>query len=201
LFDLCVDCSTFQAGSESLNKINCPGLSIVSYLPELPMTLPAHEYHLLLINTPTGQRSFNLEAAAYTLGRDQTASIRLNDLSISRHHALLIRMPAPDQQYRYQLVDGNALGQPSTNGTRINGKFISRKVLETGDEIQMGENITASYFIGGFTAEELMAYFSFETARIQSIKSDSVDPTHTLSSEEMTQVLKRSASSCLGALS
>jgi hypothetical protein len=74
-------------------------------------------------------------------------------------------------------------------------------VLETGDEIQMGENITASYFIGGFTAEELMAYFSFETARIQSIKSDSVDPTHTLSSEEMTQVLKRSASSCLGALS
>jgi pSer/pThr/pTyr-binding forkhead associated (FHA) protein len=153
------------------------------------MNQSAHEYHLLLINTPTGQRAFNLEAAAYTIGRDQTASIRLNDLSISRHHALLVRMPAPDQQYRYQLVDGNALGQPSTNGTRVNGKFTSRKVLETGDEIQMGEFIAASYFMGEFTAEEFMAYFDCEATRIKSIKSDSIDPTHTLSSEEMTQVL------------
>jgi hypothetical protein len=78
-----------------------------------------------------------------TVGRGQGADIRLDDPSVSRLHAELVRRGP----YVY-VVD---LGL-SRNGTRVNGRPIARRVLDEGDVLSFG---AARCRIGGLPEEEL----------------------------------------------
>jgi hypothetical protein len=80
-----------------------------------------------------------------TVGRGQGVDIRLEDPSVSRLHAELIRRGP----YVY-LAD---LGL-SRNGTRVNGRPIARRVLDDGDVLSFG---AARCRIGGLPHEELTA--------------------------------------------
>src|SRR6202453_1885365 len=86
---------------------------------------------------------FPLHDEVTTVGRGQGANIRLEDPSVSRLHAELIRRGP----YVY-VVD---LGL-SRNGTRVNGRPVARRVLEDGDVLSFG---TARCRIAGLPAEEL----------------------------------------------
>jgi len=80
-----------------------------------------------------------------TVGRGQGANIRLDDPSVSRLHAELIRRGP----YVY-VVD---LGL-SRNGTRVNGRPVARRVLDDGDVLSFG---AARGRIGGIPPEEIAA--------------------------------------------
>jgi hypothetical protein len=88
---------------------------------------------------------FPLHDEVTTVGRGQGANIRLDDPSVSRLHAELIRRGP----YVY-VVD---LGL-SRNGTRVNGRPVARRVLEEGDVLSFG---VARARIGGIPPEDIAA--------------------------------------------
>ncbi len=84
-----------------------------------------------------------LHGEVTTVGRGQGVDIRLEDPSVSRLHAELVRRGP----YVY-VVD---LGL-SRNGTRVNGRPVARRVLDEGDVLSFG---AARCRIVGLPAEEL----------------------------------------------
>jgi hypothetical protein len=88
---------------------------------------------------------FPLRDGVTTVGRGRGADIRLDDPSVSRLHAELVRRGP----YVY-VVD---LGL-SRNGTRVNGRPIARRVLDEGDVLSFG---AARVRIGGIPPEEIAA--------------------------------------------
>jgi hypothetical protein len=73
--------------------------------------------------------SFPLEADRLTVGRRPDADIFLDDVTVSRDHALLVR-----RADGYHLDD---LG--SLNGTYVNRRRVDSHHLEDGDELQIGK--------------------------------------------------------------
>jgi hypothetical protein len=67
------------------------------------------------------------------IGRDKTSSVRIRDPKASREHARVI--------VEASVVEIEDLG--SSNGTRLNGKTIRRRVLRPGDVIQIGTTLIA----------------------------------------------------------
>jgi len=84
-----------------------------------------------------------LRGEVTTVGRGVGVDIRLDDPSVSRLHAELVRRGP----YVY-VVD---LGL-SRNGTRVNGRPVARRVLEEGDVLSFG---AARARIGGLPREEM----------------------------------------------
>jgi hypothetical protein len=85
----------------------------------------------------------SLRGEVTTVGRGQGVDIRLDDPSVSRLHAELVRRGP----YVY-VVD---LGL-SRNGTRVNGRPVARRVLDDGDVLSFG---AARCRIGGIPQEDL----------------------------------------------
>jgi hypothetical protein len=88
---------------------------------------------------------FPLRDVVTTVGRGRGVDIRLDDPSVSRLHAELVRRGP----YVY-VVD---LGL-SRNGTRVNGRPVARRVLDEGDVLSFG---AARCRIGGLEQEEITA--------------------------------------------
>ena len=74
-------------------------------------------------------REIPLDRPRLTLGRSLDNDIILEDRSVSRHHALLVR-----RYGRYTLRDLD-----SANGTAVNGQLISECALRDGDVIALGD--------------------------------------------------------------
>lgn len=73
--------------------------------------------------------SFPLQADRLTIGRRPDSDVFLDDVTVSRDHALLVRRSG-----HYYLDD---LG--SLNGTYVNRKRIESEQLHDGDELQIGK--------------------------------------------------------------
>lgn len=93
-----------------------------------------------LICEATGA-SFELAAEVTTVGRGAGVDIGLDDPSVSRLHAELVR--------RGQHVYVADLGL-STNGTRVNGRPVGRRILLDGDVVAFGAARTR---IGGLVGQ------------------------------------------------
>lgn len=76
----------------------------------------------------TGQ-SFPLRGERMTIGRTPDAEIFLDDVTVSRDHAVLVR-----RQGGWWLDDSGSL-----NGTYVNRSRIDSHRLEDGDELQVGK--------------------------------------------------------------
>jgi len=85
---------------------------------------------IVIDGNDTGQ-IFKLTAAAMSLGRGSTASIRVNDKTVSRKHCLLETTPA------YVTV----IDLQSANGTSVNGDRIQKRRLVNGDKIRVGSTV------------------------------------------------------------
>jgi HD-GYP domain-containing protein (c-di-GMP phosphodiesterase class II)/pSer/pThr/pTyr-binding forkhead associated (FHA) protein len=85
----------------------------------------------LLYQTSKGkQRWWSLTRRKFTIGRDTTCDIVLNDPKVSRIHAEILF-----ENEGWVLADKN-----STNGSFINGERITRKCLTPGDAIMVGNS-------------------------------------------------------------
>jgi hypothetical protein len=73
--------------------------------------------------------SFPLEGERLTVGRRPDSDIFLDDVTVSRDHAVLVRRGSD-----YYLDDGGSL-----NGTYVNRRRIESHRLTDGDELQIGK--------------------------------------------------------------
>lgn len=140
------------------------------------------EHHMLIIQDGNGRRVVQLEDVAYSVGRDTSNAIILEGESISRQHALLVRLPVPHKGYRYRILDGNSEGKPSANGVYVNGDRRSMHELNKGDIIRFGNEIKATYMTVAMEQVEFLHYL--ESLSYQSLKSDVVDAKATMVSPE-----------------
>jgi hypothetical protein len=73
-------------------------------------------------------KAFDLIEGRVTIGRALDNIIRLEDGTISHHHAMLVQEGAD-----YKLRDLN-----STNGTRVNGLRVVETKISNGDQVRLG---------------------------------------------------------------
>ena len=100
--------------------------------------------HLLVIKDLQGQRTIPLQEATYSLGRDSRNAIVLRSRSVSRQHAILLRVTVPEtDQYAFRIIDGSFKGKRSTNGLFVNGTKCFSHDLMHGDVIEFGNNVAA----------------------------------------------------------
>lgn len=117
--------------------------------------------HLLVIDDKKGKRTVPLEMATYSIGRDQSNSIVLHGRSISRQHAMILRMTVPDSdRYLFRIIDGNLNGKKSTNGLFINRKKYTSYDLKHGDVIEFGDHIKIKYYVLSNLLDSEYAEFS-----------------------------------------
>ncbi|MFH1017566.1 MAG: FHA domain-containing protein [Pseudomonadota bacterium] len=85
---------------------------------------------LLRILSGEGEKGVvDLETGTYTIGRDESAEIKIDSRQVSRKHAQVIV-----EQDQVRLVDCG-----SANGTLVNGKAITALTIRDGDRIQVGD--------------------------------------------------------------
>jgi hypothetical protein len=89
-----------------------------------------HGVCLVMVQGNNVGRTYPLLLGRITLGRRRDSDIFLEDVTVSRQHAALVR----DSNGRFVLYD-----EGSKNGTFVNGEPISERVLEDGDSIRMGQ--------------------------------------------------------------
>jgi pSer/pThr/pTyr-binding forkhead associated (FHA) protein len=143
------------------------------------------ERHVLVINDGK-RRAIALEAAAYSLGRDASNAIVLNADTISRQHAMLLRVPVPGtKQYRYRVIDGNTQGKPSANGVFVNGTPCRSQEIENGDIVRFGHTVEGSYLTVSMGDAEFANYL--ESISYQSLKSDTINAKETLVSAALSE--------------
>jgi hypothetical protein len=91
----------------------------------------AAEGAALVIRSGGGRagESFPIEGERLTIGRSPDADVFLDDVTVSRNHALLVR--------RREGLYIDDLG--SLNGTYVNRRRIESHKLQSGDELQVGK--------------------------------------------------------------
>lgn len=92
------------------------------------LPLASGETAVVITRGPSEGSWYKLSGERLTLGRDASADVLLDDISVSRHHAEIRHGPAG-----YQLVDTGSL-----NGTYVNRSPVQEANLADGDEIQVG---------------------------------------------------------------
>lgn len=97
-------------------------------------------FRLVQRSGPSPGETYDLAKDAVTIGRDVTNDIVIADAEVSRQHARINRTPGG-----YVFED---LG--STNGSFINGeRLVAPRVLNQGDLIGLGENVTVTFEASG----------------------------------------------------
>lgn len=93
----------------------------------------------LAVTSGASTSEYNLDRDAYTLGRDPSNDIVVEDPKVSRRHAELRRTATG-----YEIIDAG-----SANGVLLDGKKIAQKLLEDGDVLRIGAGVTLAYRAGG----------------------------------------------------
>ena len=86
-------------------------------------------YILSLLNNELMSSSWKLISGEYNIGRSSSCNIILDDITVSRKHALI-----SVSNKNVMITDNN-----STNGMYINNEIKNDCVLKTGDKIQIGK--------------------------------------------------------------
>jgi len=105
---------------------------------EIVSQLPTHSGMLIVIAGPSRGSRFLIDADLTTIGRDVSSDIFLDDVTVSRKHAKIVR----NSQGGFKVED---LG--SLNGSYVNAHQITESDLTVGDEIQIGK-FRLTYFKG-----------------------------------------------------
>ncbi|OUL18376.1 EAL domain-containing protein [Nostoc sp. 106C] len=143
--------------------------------------MPANERekirHILVVKDLQGQRTIPLQEATYSLGRDSRNAIVLRSRSVSRQHAILLRVTIPEtDQYGFRIIDGDFKGKKSTNGVFVNGTKCFSHNLQHGDVIAFGNNqVSAKYYAISNLSEKAFSE-SFTVEDISSFLSEQANP-------------------------
>ena len=103
---------------------------------------PATPIELRVISGPDRGKVHKLSEGEHLVGRGLDCHIVLADPAVSRKHFRLVR--------RGDEVEVNDMG--GANGTNVNGERTSRKVLRSGDQIELGTSVL-EYHVPGAAVE------------------------------------------------
>ncbi|MDZ8050633.1 MAG: EAL domain-containing protein [Aulosira sp. ZfuVER01] len=133
--------------------------------------------HILVVKDLQGQRTIPLQEATYSLGRDSRNAIVLRSRSVSRQHAILLRVTIPEtDQYGFRIIDGDFKGKKSTNGVFVNATKCFSHNLQHGDVIAFGNNqVSAKYYAISNLSEKAFTE-SFTVEDISSFLSEQANP-------------------------
>ena len=130
--NFCWSCGAPQHDATSPETIAVPVISASETLSPAANNDPKGEHRDELViasGTHAGTR-FELKNEITTIGRHEASDILLDDVSVSRHHALFTRTASG----RITLRDLNSL-----NGTYVNGARVEETALHSADEVQVGK--------------------------------------------------------------
>ncbi|MEA5583665.1 EAL domain-containing protein [Nodularia harveyana UHCC-0300] len=116
--------------------------------------------HLLVVQDLEKKQTIPLQETTYSLGRHRKNSIVLNSPSVSRQHAILLRVTIPEtDQYSFRIIDGNFSGRGSSNGLLINGNKCFSHHLKHGDTVVFGDfQAQAQYYaVSNLSDQEFLA--------------------------------------------
>jgi pSer/pThr/pTyr-binding forkhead associated (FHA) protein len=93
--------------------------------------VPKDRIGLIVIKGPSIGEKFFLNKPELSIGRSSDSDILLDDITVSRHHAII------------EIIDGDYVIKDlgSLNGTYLNGKIVNESKLSSGDRIQIGKYI------------------------------------------------------------
>ncbi len=86
---------------------------------------------LVVIKGPSIGEKFLIEKTDFHIGRTPESDILLDDITVSRRHAMLVKTKDD-----YIITDTGSL-----NGIYVNGEIIEKAILKNGDRIQIGKYI------------------------------------------------------------
>lgn len=101
-----------------------------SILTELKK-IPAGKSGLLVIKGPNIGDKFFIGEEEYSIGRSSESDVLLDDITVSRRHAIL-KKSGDD----YRLIDSGSL-----NGSYVNSNIVDEAILKNGDRVQIGKYI------------------------------------------------------------
>ena len=107
--------------NELFNSLNSEQQQVVENLPE-------NEGILLVLKGPGAGARYLLDSKQTIIGRDTNNDIHLDDITVSRSHAMISKVDG------YSIKD---LG--SLNGTYLNAISVKESSIKAGDEIQIGK--------------------------------------------------------------
>lgn len=99
-------------------------------LMQLKRILPGKR-GVLVIKGPNIGDEFFIEKDEFIIGRSPESDVFLDDITVSRKHALLKK-----DGVDYRLIDSGSL-----NGSYLNGNIVEEAILSNGDRIQIGKYI------------------------------------------------------------
>ena len=105
---------------------------------EVVSQLPSKSAMLIVIAGPNRGARFLIDSQLTEIGRDPKSEIFLDDVTVSRKHAIIERNAQGD----FTVID-----QGSLNGSYVNAHQIQESSLAVGDEIQIGK-YRLTYFKG-----------------------------------------------------
>jgi pSer/pThr/pTyr-binding forkhead associated (FHA) protein len=130
--NFCWYCGAPQHDATSPETIAVPVISTQESLSPDANKDPKGEHRDELViasGTSAGTR-FELANEITSTGRHEASDILLDDVSVSRHHAIFTRTASG----RVTLRDLNSL-----NGTYVNGERVEETALHSADEVQIGK--------------------------------------------------------------
>ncbi|MBM3705287.1 MAG: FHA domain-containing protein [Actinobacteria bacterium] len=86
---------------------------------------------LLVIKGPSVGEKFMIRKPVLTIGRSSESDILLDDITVSRHHAIIEK-----KESEHEVRDLESL-----NGTYLNGNIVNQSILKNGDRVQIGKYI------------------------------------------------------------
>ena len=93
--------------------------------------LPKDKILLVVIKGPSIGEKFFINKQVLNIGRSAESDILLDDITVSRHHAVTEKN---DSTYVIRDLE-------SLNGTYINGNIVNETELNNGDRIQIGKYV------------------------------------------------------------
>lgn len=130
--NFCWSCGAPQMTATSPETVAVPVVSAPEVLQPYARTDPRgpHGDELVIASGPTAGTRLELEKEVTSVGRHENSDILLDDVSVSRHHAVFTRTASG----RITLRDLNSL-----NGTYVNGARVEETALHSADDVQIGK--------------------------------------------------------------
>ncbi|HEV3327990.1 MAG TPA: FHA domain-containing protein, partial [Acidimicrobiales bacterium] len=131
--NFCPDCGAPVHRDDSHETMATP--TIAAALPEVTAAAtvhaaPGHVDALVVVRGATAGETLELAGEVTSVGRQKDNDLVLDDVTVSRHHALFTTTASG----RVTVRDLNSL-----NGTYVNGSRVEEVTLRTFDEVQIGK--------------------------------------------------------------
>jgi pSer/pThr/pTyr-binding forkhead associated (FHA) protein len=91
---------------------------------------------LLTIKGPIIGEKFFLNKDSLSIGRSSESDILLDDITVSRHHAIIEKRIIENKKSAFGIRDLESL-----NGTYVNGEIAGQADLVNGDRVQVGKYV------------------------------------------------------------